>query len=197
MAIVNGLDQYGSATGLGDFFGSDSGSDVGGPTARSWRDLASGRADPLWQFDWDILIKPPSPIVAIDAEYIEEIQVPMPKFDSESVTYQARKYYYAKFEEFGVATLKIYEDNRMTSIKKLRGWQSQIKDTMGNYRVPKAYKGSIFVWPRDAKQTNIAKMELVGIFPTVVPNITFGSANERVVIDVEFSVDYVNLTFLS
>jgi hypothetical protein len=170
---------------------------VNGPGASSWRDLAQARADPLMQMDWDVQFNPPAGVTPLAHEFVEEIHVPMPKFESDSVTFQARKYYYAKFEEFGVASLKLFENNRMAATKFIRAWQGRIKDSRGNYRVPSEYKGSITVWPRDSKQSNIARVELHGVFPTQTPQLDYTSSGERSLLDgVEFSVDDVKIFFL-
>ena len=160
----------------------------------SWRELASQRQDPLMAFDWNVSIRGPNGL-EIGNSHVEEIQVPMPKYDADSVTYQGRKYYFAKFEEFGASTIKFYIDNRLSALNIVRQWQQLMKSNKGNYRVPSAYKGTIIVTPCDTKQTPIAQMTMFGVFPTQVPNLNETSAGERVTMDIEFSVDSVETIF--
>ena len=152
-----------------------------------WRDLISARPDPLLRFNWDIIMEtpgdPPGP------EYVEEVSMPLPKFDSDSAVFKARKYYWAKFEDYGVMTVKFYEDRNMTVTKWLRRWQGYIKTPGGDYRAPKDYKGKFTVKAVDSMGIVAATFTLFGVFPTQVPSIPFGSTGEAITLDVEFSVD--------
>lgn len=157
----------------------------------SWRDRAKSRTDPLLRFYWDIHIK--SPAGTIPPEYIEEVNTPLPKYESDSATFQARKYYFAKFEDFGVTSIKFYEDHKCTVTKWLRAWQNKIKTDNGDYFVPSDYKGTITVMAKNAKDETTTTFVMHGVFPTQVPAIPFGSSGELVSLDVEFSVDRVEL----
>lgn len=152
-----------------------------------WRDLISNRPDPLLRFNWDVTVE--TPAGTIGPEYIEELSLPLPKFDSDSAVFKSRKYYWAKFEDYGVMTIKFYEDRNLTVTKWLRAWQGHIKSPNGDYKAPKKYKGTFVVRAVDAKGDVQATFNLFGVFPTQVPSIPFGSTGEAVTLDVEFSVD--------
>lgn len=157
----------------------------------SWRERARSRADPLFRFSWDIAIS--SPGGAIDSAYVEEINVPLPKYDSDSAVFKARKYYFAKFEDFGVASVKFYEDEKGTVMSWLRTWQNKMKTENGDYEVPSKYKGTITVPIKDAKNATTKTLTLYGVFPTQLPSLPLGSTGEIIQLDVEFSVDRVEL----
>jgi hypothetical protein len=153
----------------------------------NWLDLAQSRQDPLLAFYWDIVIM--SPGGKLPPEYVEAIQVPLPKYDSDMAVFQARKYYFAKFEEFGVISCRFYEDTDTQVTLWLRDWQQRIKDDSGNYEVPSQYKGTIHVTAKDPMDADTTNFTLYGVFPTQVPALAFDSTGQRLVLDVEFSVD--------
>ena len=157
----------------------------------NWRDAIQSRADPLLAFMWDIIILGPG--VTIDPGYVEAVNIPLPKIESNAVVFQGRKYYYAKFEDFGVMSMRLYEDVHGTSIRHIRSWQKKIKADNGNYNTPKEYKGTILVWQTapDGKATVGYKMH--GVFPTQVPDIAFQSTADPISHQIEFSVDMVEV----
>jgi hypothetical protein len=157
----------------------------------SWRDRAQSRTDPLLRFYWDISIQSPGGV--IKPEYVEEVNVPLPKYESDSATFQARKYYFAKFEDFGVTTIKFYEDVNCTVTKWLRAWQQKIKSENGNYKVPTEYKGTITAMAKDPTDATTTTFVMYGVFPTQVPAIPFGSTGDLISLDVEFSIDRVEV----
>lgn len=152
-----------------------------------WLSLAGDRQDPLFAFSWDIIIM--SPGGDLPPEYVESIQVPLPKYDSDMVVLQARKYYFAKFEEFGVITCRFYEDCDTRVTKWLRGWQTLIKSDSGDYSAPFEYKGNILVRAKDPEENATTSFLLQNVFPTQVPSLGFASTGERITLEVEFSVD--------
>lgn len=157
----------------------------------NWRDLANTRPDPLLRFYWDIAFN--TPVGTIGAEFVEEVNVPLPKYESDSATFQARKYYFAKFEDFGVTTIKFYMDVDGKVITWLRNWQQRIKSRDGNYKVPGEYKGTIVVHSQDPTGAQMQKYTMRGAFPTQVPSLPFGSTGEIISLDVEFSIDSVEV----
>ena len=158
----------------------------------NWRDLAKNRPDPLLRFYWDISFN--TPVGPIPPEFVEEVNVPLPKYESDSATFQARKYYFAKFEDFGVTTIKFYVDVNCTVINWLRAWQGKMKADNGNYVTPSVYKGVITVLSQDPTGATMKTFKLKGAFPTQVPSIPFGSTGDIVSLDVEFSIDSVEVT---
>lgn len=158
-----------------------------------WRDLISARHDPLLRFNWDIESLY-TPAGSIGKEYVEELSLPLPKFDSDSAVFKSRKYYWAKFEDYGVMTIKFYEDQNLTVTKWLRAWQGKIKTPNGNYNAPKDYKGIFTINSVDAVGEVQARFILNGVFPTQVPSLPFGSTGEAVTLDVEFSVDSMEMS---
>lgn len=158
----------------------------------NWLKLARSRQDPLLAFYWEVLIQ--SPGGYIPPEYVEAIQVPLPKYDSDMAVFQARKYYFAKFEEFGVISCRFYEDVDTRVARWVRNWQAQIKDDQGNYEVPSKYKGIIHVVTKDPKNKDTTNFTMYGVFPTQVPQLAFDSTGVRLTLDIEFSVDSLKMT---
>jgi hypothetical protein len=153
----------------------------------SWQARAAGRTDPLLAFYWDIQFQ--TPAGTIPPEYVESVQVPLPKYDSDHAVFQARKYYFAKFEDYGVANCRFYVDVNTRVVTWLRNWQKLIKDADGNYNTPSKYKGTIFVQAKDPTDATTTQFTCFGVFPTQVPVIPFDSTGERITLDVEFSID--------
>lgn len=157
----------------------------------NWRSKAQSRQDPLFRFSWDIIIQ--SPGMELRPEYVEECNLPVASFDSDSVVLQARKWYHAKFEDFGVMTLKFYEDEDCTILKAIQSWQRKIKEVNGDYLLPSEYLGNATVMAKSAQGDTTATFKVRGVFPTRVPPIPFGSSGELVSHDIEFSVNSVEL----
>lgn len=157
----------------------------------SWLDKANTRDDPLFAFDWDIKFE--TPAGDLPSEYVEAIQVPLPKFDSDHAVFQSRRYYFAKFEDFGVANCRFYIDNNTRVVKWLRDWQQKVKSKNGNYNVPSAYKGRIYITSKDATNATRTTFICYGVFPTQIPSIPFDSTGDRITLDVEFSIDRTDI----
>lgn len=164
------------------------------PSATGWLGRALNRPDPLFQFDWDVIVKGPNGI-AIPSEYIEEIQCPNFRTESEGVFRASSKTYIAKHYDISAVTLRLYEDQRLTSLKALRSWFNAIHKPGGDYEIPARYKGEIRIMPKNVEQATIATLILRGVFPTTHPTIPFTSQNERTTYDVEFSVDGLDIEF--
>lgn len=171
-----------------------SGSNRSEVSGSSWLGKALARPDPLFQFDWDVIVKGPNGIT-IPPEYIEELQCPNFRTESEGVFRASGKIYIAKHYDIAAVTLRLYEDQKLTSLKALRSWFNAIHKPGGDYEVPAKYKGEIHVMPKDSAQTTIATLMLRGVFPTAHPTIPFTSQNERTTYDVEFSVDSLDIKF--
>lgn len=161
----------------------------------NWRELADSREDPLFDFMWDIQILAPGG-ARFAPEYVENFDVPLPKFEAGSATFQARKYYFAEFEDFGTATLTFYEDVRCTIWRNLRTWQKKIKTEDGNYNVPAEYKGTIHGIIHDPHVNTRVRFQLNGTFPTIVPNLPLGNTGVMLKHQIEFAVDSVKAEFL-
>lgn len=158
----------------------------------TWLARAASRQDPLFAFSWDIVIQ--SPAGEMPPEYVEAIQVPLPKFDSDSIVFQARKYYIAKFEDYGVVSCRFYEDCDNRVARWLANWRKLIKDDAGNYEVPNKYKGTFTVFVTNPMDDTTATHTLFGVFPTQVPVLGFDSTGERITLEVEFSIDRTELS---
>jgi hypothetical protein len=85
-------------------------------------------------------------------------------------------------------------DVNCTVINWLRAWQGKMKADNGNYVTPSVYKGVITVLSQDPTGATMKTFKLKGAFPTQVPSIPFGSTGDIVSLDVEFSIDSVEVT---
>lgn len=156
----------------------------------SWLARAIGRSDPMFSFMWDISIN--SPAGPLGAEYVETANVPIPVIESDSIVFQGKRYFFAKFKTFGVISLHLYEDGEGTTMGWLDAWQQIIKTPEGDYATPSEYKGSITLRAQNTTGATTKTLTAEGVFPTTVSPAAFNSESGKIGYDVEFSLD--NLT---
>jgi hypothetical protein len=160
----------------------------------SWLLRAISRYDPLLAFDWDVSMTVGT--LTHKPEYVEAVAVPGVRTETEAIYRASTKIYIATTFDTGAVSVKLYEDVRFTSTKFLQSWRSLIHAPNGDHGLPVEYKGVIQVIPKTPTGYQIARLTCKGVFPTQHPNLPFGSDNERIALDVEFSCDRVEIEFL-
>lgn len=162
---------------------------------RNWLSLASARNDPMQTFMWDVSLAFPPSLGEFPAELIEEIQLPLSRFDVDNVFFQGQRSYFAKFEEFSPVSIKFYEDIKATTTLYFQQWNGLIRDSSGNYGTPSQYKGSMSIYPLDPKNNKIVEIVLIGMFPISFGSLAFQSASGRQEPSLEFQIDFIDIRF--
>ena len=158
-----------------------------------WLAKAKNRPDPLFEFSWDAMLV--GPLGVLPHEYIEDVTVPLPRFDMSHVVMQSSKYYYASTLDYGTASLKLYETYRADCTRYITNWGRQIRTANGDYEVPSRYKGLLYVWIKDpANQSNLLTFTMRGAFPTTPNGMTLGSQGHRIQLDLELAIDRVDIS---
>lgn len=154
-----------------------------------WLALGQSRSDPLLDFYWTIQFQ--TPAGPLPPELVESCQIPLPKYDADFIVTQARRGYFAKFEEFGVASFTFYMGVDGQTVNWLTSWQSLIKDSSGNYNVPASYMGSIVISTTDPKNSVMKTYTCKQAFPASVTPLSLGSQGQRVTLEAEFAFSQV------
>lgn len=165
---------------------------------RNWLQLASARNDPMLAFQWDIdFIFPAglSGIAPLPPEMVEDIQLPLSRFDVDNVYFQGQRFYFAKFEEYSPVSIKFYEDNRGTVTTFFYNWKQLIRNANGDYGLPANYMGTVHIYPLDQTNARILDIELVNFFPLSFGSFGFTSAAGRQEMSLEFQVSQINISF--
>lgn len=162
---------------------------------RNWLALASARKDPMMTFLWDVFPAFPQALGNFAVELIEEIQLPLSRFDVDNVFYQGQRFYFAKFEEYSPVSIKFYEDNQASTLGYFYAWKQLIRDASGNYGLPSDYKGSMTITPLDQTNQVITSVLMYGMFPTSFGNLVFNSGNGRQEITMDFQIDSISIQF--
>ncbi len=158
-----------------------------------WLSRAMSRADPHLNVEWTIEMPD-----GLGAEYVEEATATMSEFDIEGVFRGGSKSFYPSIINVSTISLSFYEDQLFTSTQYLRAWRDRIGDTgTGLLNYPEEFKRHIKIKALDLAGNAIAIFDYGGCWPVKMPTYNFGSsdAQRTILQNVEFSVDYMNLTF--
>lgn len=158
----------------------------------SWLQRALSRADPLFQFDWDVQLQVGG--VAHRPEYIETVNIPGPHTATEAIYRGGTRIYVATTWEVGAVSIRMYEDQALTSTKFLQSWWELIHRPNGDHGLPAEYRGVLEVYPC-ANNVQLARATCINVFPTQQPSMAFGDDSARVALEVEFSCDRVDWEF--
>ena len=155
---------------------------------------ALARQDPLFVFDWNIVVNARGTSVDISS-MVEEITVPPTTFDSDTVFRFGTHIKMVKSATVSSVNMKVYEDQDMKAMQFFADWHTKaILRPRGIFNPTKAYKGSILVTPLNVKGNPIKTIKMEGAYPERMPSYSATSENGRVILDVDFSVDSVTLS---
>lgn len=168
-------------------------------SGRNWLELAQARSDPMMQFMWDIDWNFPPGLagLSLPVEMVEDIQLPLSRFDVDNVFYQGRRFYYAKFEEFSPVSIKFYEDVRGTTTTFFQNWRQVIRSENGDYELPVNYMGSLHIYPLDQRNQRIFDIIIEDMFPMGFGNFSFTSGAGRQEPTIEFQFSRLTIRFNS
>jgi len=187
------------ATTLGFDGGSNESQATAAPavSGRNWLELTQARNDPMMQFLWDIEWNFPNGLQGIElpVEMVEDIQLPLSRFDVDNVFYQGRRFYFAKFEEFSPVTIKFYEDNAGTTTRFFQNWRQLIRSENGDYSLPVDYMASLHIYPLDQTNQRILDILIEDMFPTGFGNFSFASGGGRQEPSIEFQFSRLTILF--
>lgn len=158
-----------------------------------WLAKAKNRPDPLFEFSWDAMLI--GPLGRLPHEFIEDISVPLPRFDMSHVVMQSSKVYYASTLDYGTSSIKMYETFRAECVRYINNWGKVIRTDSGDYEVPSRYKGLCYVWIKDPTNNgNLLTFTMRGVFPATPNGMNLGSQGHRVQLDLELAVDRVEIS---
>ena len=171
-------------------------SPVNPPGVRDVLSAAKARKDPLLNVNWYIDL----PIIdgkKLSWEYIEEATLPYMSVEQSSVYRAGKMYHYAGHYSLDTLSLKCYEDSYGIVNAYANAWRQKIIDPVtGQYGYAKSndgYKKNIAITVLDVTQSMVFKMTYLGCFPMRQDALSLGSTVERVVPNLEFSVDDVQI----
>ncbi len=162
---------------------------------------ARERRDPMFSFDWQAQlpnIKCPNITVSGDTFnfYVEEATVGMPNFQNTDVFREGTRKNFPSFSDSGTLSLVFYEDSDLNATTYIEYWRSIIQNKQTRrYSLPSIYKQKIQLNACDATGKVAGQFEAVGCWPLTTNQISLqSSSSERVIRNVEFSVDSVLYT---
>lgn len=156
------------------------------------------RPDPALIFRWRCIslgfVESTKPV---PTSYVENIDLFPETYDTNTGFRAATRFYTASFRESGGdTTIKFYEDENFSTSKWIDSWLDFIRTPGGTYNLPYKYKTTLaFVLLSPHADKVIVAADVIGAFPKSRSAVTFNSENDRVTIDVTFSVDDFSYTY--
>jgi hypothetical protein len=130
-------------------------------------------------------------------QYVEEATLPYVEFEQVSNYRAGKNYHYPNHHNINTLQLKLYEDNRGSSIQYIKEWQSLLINRETHlYQTPSKYKKPISITILDTAQQTVMFYYYFGCWPQSVDNSVFSSGQtERIAPTVTFSVDDMVMKF--
>lgn len=165
-------------------------------TPDSWLAKAASRTDPWFTYDWSVSLSLGGAI--LPPQYVERVEFPNWSVDVKSVKRGRHQINYAgELQNTNTCELELYEDNRLTVNRYFTRWRNSMLNLDGTTWMPAEYKGSLIVYPRDAKQQDIGVFVLIGVFPSNFGNFSLGNTTDRHTPLVSLSYDYIRFVHLN
>ena len=155
---------------------------------------ALSRPDPMMNFRW-VAKTVPFGDGYIGPEYIQNVEIPFPNVQAESVFFCGAQKYFPGFSDISAFNISFYGDSRGLALKYLMYWKSQVKDfTTGIYNLPPQYKRSWEFILLDASGNDVVEIELQGCWPVDTGSISLSyESSEAIVLNQNFSVDHCKI----
>lgn len=154
------------------------------------------RGDPLLSFNWRVEMPPLPTIENFDQSlfnfYVEDVNLSLPFYSSESVFRNGSFIYYPKFSDAGSLNLVLFEDVNLTSTNYLQAWKRLIQDpNTGFYNRPSFYKKPIILTPYDMAGVPCGKFYVEGAWPSQIQQYSFTSARSIINVSCEFALNRI------
>ena len=154
--------------------------------------LLSKRPDPLLSTHWYVKVMPKSALAyQVDYSYVETIDLPFNEIKSGAHFSGGGYTYFPEFHDISSFSINFYADSEGRVLKWLNNWRSRVKDFgSGLYGMPGDYKENITVALLTATQKVVATVDLIGIWPASLSNLSLGNADpSKLELSATFSVD--------
>lgn len=154
------------------------------------------RKDPVTSIDWIGLVVDSSNPQALDWYYINSIQTPGIQIETRSVFRSGKMQHYAGTLSIDNLSLTLYTDATGAAMKFASSWINTVYNNQtGNYRLPREYKKSIYVYLLDVERAIVCQFKFFGCWPTSWASYQLGNGQaENLPTVLELAVDTFSIS---